>query len=96
MKHAPGPYETLEVGSHAGFHCYITDCNGRKIGVAWGPHDEKVWTAALFAAAPDLLEAAVRTIEENLHLADGENCTLIHLKRAIAKATGAPIVSSAK
>lgn len=30
------------------------------------------------------LEKAIReTIEENLHLADGDNCTLIKLKRAI-------------
>lgn len=30
------------------------------------------------------LETAIReTIEGNLHLADGENCTLIKLKRAI-------------
>jgi hypothetical protein len=30
------------------------------------------------------LKAAIReTIEDNLHLADGENCTLIKLKRAI-------------
>ena len=30
------------------------------------------------------LESAIReTIEDNLHLADGENCTLIKLKRAI-------------
>jgi hypothetical protein len=30
------------------------------------------------------LESAIReTIEDNLHLADGENCTLINLKRAI-------------
>lgn len=31
-----------------------------------------------------LLETAIReTIEDNLHLADGEDCTLIKLKRAI-------------
>lgn len=30
------------------------------------------------------LESAIyETIEDNLHLADGENCTLIKLKRAI-------------
>lgn len=37
-------------------------------------------------AAHHLLDAAVRTVEENLHLADGTNCTLRHLKVAIAKA----------
>ncbi len=31
-----------------------------------------------------LRNAIIKTIEENRHLADGENCTLIHLKRAIA------------
>lgn len=36
----------------------------------------------------ELLEAATKTVEENRHLADGDNCTLIHLVRAIAKATG--------
>jgi hypothetical protein len=30
-----------------------------------------------------LREAIVKTIEENKHLADGENCTLIHLTRAL-------------
>ena len=30
-----------------------------------------------------LLAAATQTIEENLHLADGDVCTLIHLKRGI-------------
>ena len=30
-----------------------------------------------------LLQAATKTVEENLHLADGENCTLIHIKRGI-------------
>ena len=34
-----------------------------------------------------LLEAAIKTIEENGHLADGEVCTLIHLKRGIESAT---------
>jgi len=36
----------------------------------------------------ELVEACIKTIEENLHLADGDVCTLIHLKRAIAKARG--------
>ena len=44
--------------------------------------------ARLIAAAPDLLDACIKTVEENGHLADGDNCTLIHLVRAIAKATG--------
>lgn len=60
MTFAPGPYTTVEIGCGAGFHAYIVDRNGRKIGVAWGPITEKVWTAALFAGAPDLLAALKR------------------------------------
>ena len=36
----------------------------------------------------ELLEACIQTVEENGHLADGENCTLIHLVRAITKVEG--------
>jgi hypothetical protein len=32
-----------------------------------------------------LREAVAQTLRENAHLADGENCTLIRLKRALAK-----------
>ena len=32
-----------------------------------------------------LRAAIIKTLEENGHLADGENCTLIALKRAICK-----------
>jgi len=31
-----------------------------------------------------LLEAITATLEENRHLADGDNCTLIRLKRAVS------------
>lgn len=32
------------------------------------------------------LRAAIKkTLDENRHLADGDNCTLIHLKRAIGE-----------
>lgn len=89
---APGPYTTLDVGSHAGFHSYIIDCTGRKIGVAWGPHAQKVWTAALFAASLDLLAAA----QAYLDWAHPVECTAPDLRKirdqmraAIAKATGA-------
>lgn len=55
------------------------------------PHRLTVSTtsAILFAeyiaekATKEMREAIEKTIEENLHLADGEVCTLIHLKRAI-------------
>ena len=30
-----------------------------------------------------LHSAIIKTLDENGHLADGENCTLIHLKRAV-------------
>lgn len=42
----------------------------------------------LIAAAPDLLAACEKTLEENGHLADGENCTLTHLKRVVTKIKG--------
>lgn len=61
---APTPWDTLDVGCGAGFHAYITDAKGRKIGVAWGPLKEKVWTAALFAGAPALLAAAKKVCAE--------------------------------
>lgn len=35
-----------------------------------------------------LLAAAQKTLEENMHLADGDVCTLIHLKRAVAEIVG--------
>lgn len=46
-------------------------------------------SAILFAqhvakmATEELRAAILETIEENLHLADGDDCTLIRLKRAI-------------
>jgi hypothetical protein len=49
---------------------------------------EQAKAARLIAAAPALLSAAIKTVEENRHLADGDNCTLVHLVRAIAKAEG--------
>lgn len=38
---------------------------------------------ALLAQRDTLLSAAQRTLDENGHLADGDNCTLIVLKRAV-------------
>ena len=32
-----------------------------------------------------LRDAVAQTLRENAHLADGDNCTLIRLKRALAK-----------
>ena len=55
--YAPGPYTTLDVGNiHSQFNAFVVDSTGRKIGVAWGPLEQKVWTAALFAASWDLLK----------------------------------------
>lgn len=53
------------------------------------PSDSKKYvtsvSAKLFAAHyAEKLEVAIReTIEDNLHLADGDDCTLIKLKQAI-------------
>lgn len=41
-------------------------------------------TAALTRERDSLREAIEQTLSENLHLADGDDCTLIHLKRALA------------
>lgn len=91
MTAAPGPYDTLEVGAGTGFHSYVVDANGRKIGVAWGPHDEKVWTAALFAASYDLLAVAVK-ISAELEVGESSATILarhtIELNAAIRKAAG--------
>jgi len=38
-----------------------------------------------------LLAAAQATLAKNLHLADGDTCTLIDLKRAVEKITGEPV-----
>lgn len=62
--YAPGPYSTVDIGvSHTAFHSYIVDANGRKIGVAWGPVTEKVWTAALWAGSLDTLASLKETLE---------------------------------
>ena len=38
-------------------------------------------------AVEPLLQAAIQTLEENGHLADGDNCTLLVLKNAVSKYT---------
>jgi hypothetical protein len=88
-KAAPAPYSTVDVGSTAGFHTYLTDAGGRKIGVAWGPKDEKVWTAALWAAAPDMLAALKRAIDETYADERGDKPEWYAAAvAAIARATG--------
>jgi hypothetical protein len=44
-----------------------------------------VLCAVLERELAELREAVAQTLRENAHLADGENCTLIRLKRALAK-----------
>ena len=52
----------------------------------FGPQDSSALLALHMAEAVKKLHtAASRTLEENLHLADGDKCTLIHLKRALAE-----------
>ena len=99
-KHTPGPWHAkLQMSrDRRPLGWTIEHANGR---IGWSsyatahpnegegpPYEIGGANARLIAAAPDLLDAAIRTIEENLHLADGENCTLNRLKRAVAKATG--------
>jgi hypothetical protein len=38
---------------------------------------------SLKATNAQLLQAITKTVQENLHLADGDNCTLVHLVRAL-------------
>jgi len=54
-QHTPGPLRPIEVigGGGTGFHQYIIDAGGRKIGCCWGPAEEKMANAALWAAAPE-------------------------------------------
>lgn len=79
-KAAPRPWNTLAIGAHAsgGFHLYLIDANGRKIGCLWGKADEKVFTGSLITSAVNALEeppidasiedigAALRAIEEQV------------------------------
>lgn len=69
---APGPYTTLEIGTHAGFHQYVLDANGRKIAAVWGPTNEKVWTAALFAGSARMLPALKALAEQCQARIDGD------------------------
>lgn len=88
-KAAPGPYETVDVGNGAtSFHTYVVDKNGRKIGVAWGPTDEKVWTAALWAAAPELLAAAEELWQATVNNPTVPEYARAAVRQAISKATG--------
>jgi hypothetical protein len=41
-------------------------------------------------ANAELLQAITKTVRENLHLADGDNCTLVHLVRAVPESINPP------
>lgn len=49
----PGPwnYTTVAVPNGTKFHLYLTDSNGRKIGVLWGKSREKLANAAFILEA---------------------------------------------
>ena len=50
----------------------------------FGPQDSSAILALAMAdAVKKLNTAAVQTLEENRHLADGEQCTLLKLRRAL-------------
>ncbi len=54
------------------------------------PHPKSIWLAIdmaieLIEQHGELLVAIEQTLDENGHLADGENCTLIVLKKALVK-----------
>lgn len=65
---APGPYGFVEVGVHGGTgsHIYLTDAEGRKIGVVWGKREQKPYTAQRLLAganhAQKLAEALDRVL----------------------------------
>lgn len=92
--HTPGPWEAEPIG--CGEFAIRAYFNGRRnayrIANVKISNDVEA-NAALIAAAPELLEAAIKTVQENLNLADGDNCTLRHLKAAIAKACPALVES---
>jgi uncharacterized Zn ribbon protein len=44
----------------------------------------------LKATNAQLLQAITKTVQENLHLADGDNCTLVHLVRAVPESINPP------
>lgn len=47
------------------------------------------------AKANDILTKAIKkTIKENTNLADGEQCTLAHLKKALEKVKGGVVVKA--
>ena len=97
--HTPGPWTVEPLGAPKSMPLIAGPSRGDKTPLVAtaefsraGPvnHDQAVANAHLIAAEPELLAACIKTVEENAHLADGDDCTLIHLVRAIAKAKGQP------
>jgi len=92
--HTPGPWRVVLVESASDKRTARWFVNAKTLVLAETKvlppmlTEQAEANARLIAAAPDLLAACKLTIEENLYLADGDVCTLIHLKRAIAKAEG--------
>ena len=55
------------------------------IGLGNAPEEWVKLARELEGELAALRDAVAQTLRENAHLADGENCTLIRLKRALAK-----------
>lgn len=81
-------YTTKENGYGPGWYVIDTETGN---SVAW-VCDQTYWRvkpsvdeerAKLFANAELLKDAIVKTLDDNAHLADGENCSLIALKVAL-------------
>jgi hypothetical protein len=58
-------------------HCPNCESQGKEIQALKSTNDR-------------LLQAITKTVQENLHLADGDNCTLLHLVRAVPESTNPP------
>ena len=55
------------------------------IGLGNAPEEWVKLSRELEGELAALRDAVAQTLRENAHLADGDNCTLIRLKRALAK-----------
>jgi hypothetical protein len=101
-KHTPGPWSVVAPRNKLdGFRCAIVSPQG---AVAWVVDTRSEADAQLIAAAPDLLTALVRLVEETPFQSDTESCECgengngrddkgnvcehIRARRAIAKARG--------
>ena len=93
---APGPYDitgSAYITANGIGHVYIVDKNRRKIAAVWGSFQEKLATADLLAAAPDLYEALVTIrdwadLRPKMRMQDGIGLDAF-VRIVLAKATGA-------